>query len=141
MFFVNLIIKNRTSFKKFGGYLTSLKTMLITLTNLSRCFQENKFISTNTPRNIQNDEFRRCQRGTVAAKEGQKNLLFNPVIGDVAKWTYLLKQTGSICCRFCLSKCVHLSKVPIKGLIIRYICKTSQLYHLKVIIFYILIVL
>ena len=51
--------------------------MLMTLTDLSQFFRENKFISTNfvpmsppnTPRNIQNDEFRGYQKGTLAAKK------------------------------------------------------------------------
>ena len=88
MFFdnANLIIKNRTSSKKLGGYCTPWKMMQIALTDCSQFFQENKFILTNfvlmyppnNPQNIENDKFRGYQRGIFATKKLKKIYCLTP---------------------------------------------------------------
>ena len=77
-FLVNFIMENRISLKNLGGYFNPWKIMLMILTDLSRFFQGNKFISTNfmpmfpsnvIPHHIQNDEFR-LSEGDIGRKKG-----------------------------------------------------------------------
>ena len=73
-------MENRISLKNLGEYFNPWKIMLMILTDLSRFFQGNKFISTNFmpmfPSDVSLTIFRMMnsgyQRGTLAAKKFKK---------------------------------------------------------------------